>query len=54
VASRRIYINSITDYNNSVMKFPSSMIANMFGFKKYDLPKFDYSDVKINFDENKE
>ena len=47
-ASRRIYINSITDYNNSVMKFPSSIIAKLFGFKKYDLPKYDYSDVKVN------
>lgn len=50
-ASRRIYINSITDYNNSVMKFPSSIIASIFNFKKYDLPKYDYSDVKISFKE---
>ena len=48
-ASRRMYINSITDYNNLVMKFPSSIFAKMFGFKKYDLPKFDYSDVKVSF-----
>ena len=48
-ASRRIYINSITDYNNSVMRFPSSMIAGIFGFKKYDLPKYDYSDVSVKF-----
>ena len=48
-ASRRIYINSITDYNNMVMKFPSSIIASMFGFSKYDLPKYDYSDVKVSF-----
>ena len=49
-ASRRIHINSITDYNNSVMKFPSSIIAALFGFKKETLPKYDYSDVKVNFD----
>ena len=48
-ASRRIYINSITDYNNLVMKFPSSMIASMFGFKPCILPKYDYSDVKVDF-----
>ena len=53
-ASRRMYINSITEYNNVVMKFPSSIIASMFKFKKYELPKYDYSDVKINFAENKE
>jgi LemA protein len=46
-ASRRIYINSITDFNNSVMKFPSSLIAKIFGFKKHSLPKFEYSDVKV-------
>ena len=48
-ASRRIYINSITDYNNSVMKFPSSIIATVFGFKKMELPKYDYSDVIVKF-----
>ena len=48
-ASRRIYINSITSYNNSIMKFPSSIIASMFGFKKHELPKYDYSDVKVEF-----
>ncbi len=46
-ASRRIYINSITEYNNLVMKFPSAMVAKIFGFKKYELPKYDYSDVKV-------
>ena len=46
-ASRRIYINSITEYNNLVMKFPSAMVAKLFGFKKYELPKYDYSDVKV-------
>ena len=46
-ASRRIYINSITSYNNGIMRFPSSLIAKIFGFEKYDLPKYDYSDVKV-------
>ncbi len=46
-ASRRIYINSITSYNNSVMKFPSSILAKIFGFKKYDLPTYEYNDVKV-------
>ena len=48
-ASRRIYINSITDYNNLVMTFPSSIIAMMFGFHEMSLPEFEYDDVKINF-----
>ena len=50
-ASRRIYINSITSYNNSVMKFPSSLIAGLFGFKKIELPNYDYSDVNVSFKE---
>ena len=52
-ASRRIYINSITDYNNTVLKFPSSLLAGIFGFKQYDLPKYDYRDVKVEFKEEK-
>ena len=48
-ASRRIYINSITSYNNYIMAFPSSIFAKIFGFKKEELPKFDYEEVKIKF-----
>lgn len=48
-ASRRMYINSITLYNNQVLKFPSSLIARVFGFKQEDLPSFQYQDVKIKF-----
>jgi LemA protein len=48
-ASRRIYINSITDYNNLVMRFPSSFIAKLFGYKQIELPKFEYDDVKVDF-----
>ena len=48
-ASRRIYINSITSYNNLVMKFPSSLIAKIFGFKEYALPTFNYEEIKIKF-----
>lgn len=48
-ASRRIYINSITDYNNLVMRFPSSLIAKSFGYKQIELPKFEYDDVKVEF-----
>ena len=48
-ASRRIYINSITEYNSLVMKIPSSIVASMFGFKQYSLPKYDFTDIKISF-----
>lgn len=38
-ASRRTYNAAVTDYNNSVMTFPSNIIANLFSFtkKKYSL-----------------
>ena len=31
-AARRTYNANVTDYNNSVMTFPSSLLAGMFGF----------------------
>ena len=48
-ASRRIYLNSIMDYNNLVMKFPFFIIAKMFGYHPVDNPTYDYADVKIKF-----
>jgi LemA protein len=33
-ASRRAYNSAITDYNDGVQMFPSSIVAGMFGFKK--------------------
>ena len=36
-AARRTYNACVTDYNNSVMTFPSNMIANMFGFTKKEV-----------------
>ena len=48
-ASRRIYINSITSYNNLVMRFPSSLIAKMMGYCEERLPKYEYDEVHINF-----
>lgn len=32
-AARRTYNANVTDFNNTVMAFPSNMIAGMFGFK---------------------
>ncbi len=48
-ASRRIFINSITNYNNLVMKFPSSVIASICGYKEISLPNTNYEEVQINF-----
>ncbi len=35
-AARRTFNACVTDYNNSVESFPSSILANMFGFTKTD------------------
>ena len=52
-ASRRIYINSITKYNNLVMKIPSSIIAKVFGYRQKELFIFDDdNNININFDKN--
>lgn len=36
-ASRRTYNAAVTDYNNSVMTFPSSLIAHLFGFTRKEV-----------------
>lgn len=36
-AARRTYNACVTDYNNSVMTFPSNMIAGMFSFVKKEV-----------------
>lgn len=35
-AARRAFNASVMQYNNSVMEFPSSIVANMFNFKRMD------------------
>lgn len=36
-ASRRTYNACVTDYNNTVMSFPSNLAASMFGFTKKEV-----------------
>ncbi|MFH1423243.1 MAG: LemA family protein [Planctomycetota bacterium] len=35
-AARRFYNGNVRDYNNRVEMFPSSILANLFGFKRED------------------
>ena len=35
-AARRFYNGNVRDFNTKVQVFPTNMIANMLGFKKYD------------------
>ena len=41
VASRRIYDSNVNEYNTLIMVFPTSIIANIFGFKNEVLFKID-------------
>jgi LemA protein len=34
--SRQFYNSNVTDFNTKVATFPSSIIANMFGFKPFE------------------
>ena len=38
-ASRRFYNTAITDYNNAIQMFPSSIIAGIFGFRSKEVFK---------------
>ena len=34
--ARTTYNDAVSDYNSTVKKFPSNLIANLFGFKEKD------------------
>lgn len=49
-AARRTYNACVTDYNNSVMTFPSNLIANMFSFTKkevFAIPEAERDNVDV-------
>ena len=48
-ASRRIYSNAITTYNNKVQTFPTNIFAKIFGYKSVEPIKFDVEDVQVKF-----
>ena len=55
-AARRIYNSEVTTLNISIDTFPSSIIANLFNFKKEDLfeaEKRARENIEINIDKNK-
>ncbi|MGN0352868.1 MAG: LemA family protein [Roseburia sp.] len=37
VMSRQFYNDTVTKYNTAIMMFPKSILAGMFGFRKFDL-----------------
>jgi LemA protein len=36
-ASRRFYNTAVTDYNNSILMFPSNIVAKLFGYKEREV-----------------
>ena len=50
-AARRYYNNAVTQYNNAIKYFPSSIIANIFGFKEakvFKKSKFERKNINAN------
>ena len=50
--SRQFYNSNVLDYNNKIIVFPSSIIANSFGFKKaefFQASEEDKKEVKVKF-----
>lgn len=48
-ASRRLYINSITEYNNLVKQIPSNIIAALLGYKTVEYPNYEIHDFEVKF-----
>lgn len=49
-AARRIYNSEVTVYNTEILKFPSNVIANLFGFKEeklFEITLSEKENVKI-------
>lgn len=46
-AARRAYNAAITDYNDGVQMFPSSLVAGMFGFKKREWFQIESSEAEV-------
>lgn len=50
--SRQFYNDTVQMYNTAIMKFPSNIIANMFGFKEepfFSIDENEKQDVKVQF-----
>lgn len=51
-AARQFYNGNVLDYNNSLETFPSSILANVFGFKQEEFFKAsgeEKKDIEVNF-----
>lgn len=48
-ASRRLYINDVTNYNTKIQKFPHIIFAFIIGAKRMELLSFATEEVKVKF-----
>jgi LemA protein len=48
-ASRRLYINDVTNYNTKIQKFPHMIFALFIGAKPMELLSFATEEVKVKF-----
>ena len=46
-ASRRFYNGNVRDFNTKLQVFPTNMVGNMLGFKKYEFFQIDESDRAV-------
>lgn len=47
MSARRFYNSTVTDFNTAVERFPTNILANMFGFKSEEMFKLDETDVAV-------
>lgn len=52
-ASRRFYNSAVTDYNNTVLMFPSNLVAGIMGFKERQVFQIDENEKSIDIDFSK-
>jgi LemA protein len=48
-ASRRLYINDVTNYNTKIQKFPHMIFAFIIGARRMELLSFATEEVKVKF-----
>lgn len=48
-AVRRIYNNSVNNYNTKIQQFPMVLIAKMLGYKEEEFLKFETEKVEVKF-----
>jgi LemA protein len=51
---RRRYNEKVREYNTTIKKFPTNILAQLFGFKEepyFEIPSFEKKAPSVNFEE---